>query len=144
MLLAEAKSLIERRLIKAERLKTLAGHHGYRNVANDLAGLAHIFKSEWEHLQGQTWLKASAIEVVSQLALRLTGAISDRMQPAEQRETALDNQARMFTLLYHAYDEICRCMHDLRWHQRDADELVPSFIRARESPEWAYRARARR
>ncbi|MGC4065216.1 MAG: hypothetical protein QM784_11330 [Polyangiaceae bacterium] len=44
MLLAEAKSLIERRLIKAERLKTLAGHHGYRNVANDLAGLAHIFE----------------------------------------------------------------------------------------------------
>jgi hypothetical protein len=131
LLLSEAKTLVLRQLIKGERLRILAGHHGYRNVAKDLAGLAQIFKSEWEHLQGQTWLKMSDIEAVSQLALKLTGAISDRRQPKEQLEAAIEIQARMFTLLYHAYDEIRRGIHHLRWHQRDADEIVPSFYSRR-------------
>jgi hypothetical protein len=73
----------------------------------------------------------SDIEAVSQLALKLTGAISDRRQPKEQLEAALEIQARMFTLLYHAYDEIRRGIHHLRWHQRDADEIVPSFYSRR-------------
>ncbi|MGC4063432.1 MAG: hypothetical protein QM784_02010 [Polyangiaceae bacterium] len=137
VLLADAKSLIERQLIKAERLKPLAGHHGYRNIANDLAGLAQIFKSEWEHIQSHTWLKPSDIEAVSQLALKLTGAIADRTQPSAQLEAAIDVQARMFTLLYDAYDEIRRGMHNLRWHYRDADDIVPSFY----SRVWKSKAR---
>ncbi|MGC4068900.1 MAG: hypothetical protein QM784_30505 [Polyangiaceae bacterium] len=105
ILLAEAKSLVTRKTIKEELLKELAGNHGYRNIAHDLAGLAHIFKTNWEAVKDQTGLKQAQIEEVDKLALRLTNAVAQREQSPEQVEAATDIRSRVFTLFCRAYDE---------------------------------------
>ena len=43
-------------------------------------------------------------------------------------------QARLFTLLCDARDELRRGIHYLRWHHRDAEEIAPSFHSRRRSP----------
>ncbi|MGC4069154.1 MAG: hypothetical protein QM784_31805 [Polyangiaceae bacterium] len=130
-LLAEARSLVERSLIKAELLKALVGHHGYRNVAHDLAGLAHIFAADWERLQEHTSLKRAELESVGQLALRLTGALAMRKRTPEETKAAKDIQLRMFTLLSRAYNEIRQGIQYLRRDRHVADEIVPSLYSGR-------------
>ncbi|MGC4070835.1 MAG: hypothetical protein QM784_40400 [Polyangiaceae bacterium] len=131
ILLAEAKSLVTRQTIKEELLKELAGNHGYRNVAHDLAGLAQIFKANWEAVKDQTGLKQAQIEEVDKLALKLTGAVAQREQSPEQVEAATDIRNRIFTLFCRAYDEIRSGIQYLRRNHDDADEIVPSLYSGR-------------
>jgi hypothetical protein len=131
ILLAEAKSLVARQYLKEELLKELAGNHGYRNVAHDIAGLAHIFKVSWNDIKDYTGIKQAQIEEVDKLALKLTGAVAQREQSPEQVEAATDIRNRMFTLFSRAYDEVRRGMEYLRWHNDDANEIVPSLYSGR-------------
>ena len=133
ILLAEAKSLVAREHIKEELLRELVGNHGYRNVARDLAGLAQIFKASWSDIKDLTGLKQAQIEEVDKLALKLTGAVAQREQSPEQVEAATDIRSRMFTLFNRTYDEVRRGIKYLRWHEGDADELVPSLYAGRQN-----------
>jgi hypothetical protein len=127
-LLAEAKSLVARECIKAELLKELAGNHGYRNIAHDIAGLAHIFKTYWDAVKDQTGIRQAQIEEVEKLALKLTDAVAQREQSPEQVEAATEIRARIFTLFCRAYDEVRYGMQYLRRHSKDTDEIVPSLF----------------
>jgi hypothetical protein len=127
ILLAEAKSLVAREYIKEELLKELVGNHGYRNVARDLAGLAQIFKATWGNIKDYTGIKPAQIEEVDKLALKLTGAVAQREHSPEQVDAATDIRGRMFTLFNRTYDEVRRGIKYLRWHEGDADEIVPSI-----------------
>jgi hypothetical protein len=131
VLLAEAKSLVARECIKAELLKELAGNHGYRNIAHDIAGLAHIFKTYWDAVKDQTGIRQAQIEEVEKLALKLTDAVAQREQSPEQVEAATEIRARIFTLFCRAYDEVRYGMQYLRRHSKDTDEIVPSLFAGR-------------
>jgi hypothetical protein len=131
ILLAEAKSLVARDVLRAEHLDALVGHQGFRNVARDLGGLAQIFQANWEHIKDETGLKLAKIEEVGQLALKLTGAIATRKRTPEEIKTAKDIRERMFTLLSGAYDAIRRAIQYIRGARQDADEIIPSLYSGR-------------
>jgi hypothetical protein len=131
VLLAEAKSLVAREYIKEDLLKELAGNHGYRNVAHDIAGLAQIFKANWDTVKDQTGIKQAQIEEVDKLALKLTGAVAQREQSPEQIAEATDIRNRIFTLFCLAYDEVRYGIQYLRRYKDDADEIVPSLYSGR-------------
>jgi hypothetical protein len=133
ILLAEAKSLVVRNHIKAELLKELSGYRGYRNVAHDVAGLAQIFKADWERIHEHTSLKREEIAGADQLALRLTGALGSRKRTPKETEAARDIQARMFTLLFRAYDGIRRAIQYVRGDDDAVDEIIPSLYSGRRS-----------
>jgi hypothetical protein len=131
ILLAEAKSLVERELIPAEHLDALIGHQGFRCVARDLGGLVQIFKVNWERIKDDTGLKRAKVDEVGQLALKLTGAIATRKRTPEEIQAAKDIRERVFTLFSGAYDTIRRAIQYLRGARHDADELVPSLYSGR-------------
>ena len=64
ILAAEAKSLVARAKLNGDLLKELTGVHGYKNVAQDLAGLARIFKSHWSQIESCSGLKQTDIAEV--------------------------------------------------------------------------------
>jgi hypothetical protein len=131
VLLAEAKSLVARKRIESELLNELSGYRGYRNVAHDVGGLAQIFKANWEQVQEHTGLKRTEIAEVAQLALRLTGALGMCKRTPKEIAAARDIQARVFTLLSHAYDDIRLAIQYLRGNPDDVDEFMPSLYSGR-------------
>jgi hypothetical protein len=133
ILAAEAKSLVARAKLNGDLLKELTGVHGYKNVAQDLAGLARIFKSHWSQIEGCSGLKQTDIAEVDKIALRLTGAVAKREQSPEKTAEATDVRLRMFTLVMRDYDEIRRAVQYLRWHDEDAEELAPSLYSGRQN-----------
>jgi hypothetical protein len=133
ILAAEAKSLVARAKLNGDLLKELTGVHGYKNVAQDLAGLARIFKSQWPQIEGCSGLKQADITEVDKIALRLTGAVAKREQSPEKTAEATDVRLRMFTLVTRDYDEIRRAVQYLRWHDEDAEELAPSLYSGRQN-----------
>jgi hypothetical protein len=131
VLLAEAKSLVARKRIEAALLEELSGYRGYRNVAHDIGGLAQIFKANWDQIQEHTGLKQAEIAEVAQLALRFTGALGMRKRMPKEIAAARDIQARVFTLLSRAYDDIRLAIQYLRGNRDDVDEFMPSLYSGR-------------
>jgi hypothetical protein len=131
ILLTEARSLVARKHLQGEQLKKLVSNHGYRRVARDLAGLAQIFKDNWERIKNDTGLKDTHVAEADKLAFKLTYAISKRVFSPEQISAARDIRARIFTLLYRAYEQLRRGVQYLRWQGDIAEKMIPSLYSGR-------------
>jgi hypothetical protein len=127
LLVAEATTLAQRRLIDGQRLKDLKGANGYRNLATDLFTLAAMVRDVWPTLGGKTTLQLAELDQAETLGDRLLTAVGQREQGPAVVATSAENRQRAFTLFINAYDEVRRAVTFLRWHEEDVEEIAPSL-----------------
>jgi len=84
LLVAEATTLSQRRLIDGQRLKELKGANGYRNLAVDLFTLAAMVREVWPTLGGKTTLQLSELDQAETLADKLLTSASKGL-PSSRR-----------------------------------------------------------
>jgi hypothetical protein len=144
-LLEEAAPLREDMLVAAEALahkgyldptsvKSIREGQGNIDKANDLVALAALFSREWGKVKNKTTVEWREVEQAAALGPKILVALGARDQPGVKAPNAGDpaqRRARAFTLFVRAYDECRRAVHYLRWHEDDADEIVPSLFATR-------------
>lgn len=129
LLLLDAKLLMSCGTLSAGLLRELSRTRGYKSVAFDLAKLSQLYRDNWELVQGRTGVREHEIEACRNLALTLVDAISRKEGKCPQVAAAMSIRQRMFVLLAGVYDELRRGVSYMRWHEGDADRLVPSLYR---------------
>jgi hypothetical protein len=127
LLVAEATTLAQRRLIDGQRLKDLKGANGYRNLATDLFTLAAMVRDVWPSLGGKTSLVLAELDLAETLGDRLLTAVGQREQGPAVVATSAENRQRAFTLFIKAYDNVRRVLTFLRWPEDDVEEIAPSL-----------------
>ncbi|HEU4535116.1 MAG TPA: hypothetical protein VFS00_13405 [Polyangiaceae bacterium] len=144
-LLAEAAPLRERLLWAAElhahygdvdaaRVAAIRSGVGHQDTANDLVELGVLFRSARAVLAGRTRVNDAEVARALELGMQLVDALGRRRVGTEGGETpsqAADDRVRAFWLFHDAYEESRRAMSHLRWHEGDADQLVPSLFSGR-------------
>lgn len=132
LLLAEVQLLISRGLLVSGLLKDFARTRGHKDVAFDLGGLAHLFRSNWDRLQGKTGVQEHDVEEAGRLALTLIDAMARSEQENRQAELqSASIRKRIFVLFTEAYDQLRRGVLYVRWKDAGAEKLVPSLYRGR-------------
>jgi hypothetical protein len=118
-------------LVHPATIKNYSGLNGYKNIATDLQIQGQILKDHWRQIEGKSAATQAEIEQAFKVAahlLRLTG--EKEQSPAVVASTA-DMRKRAFTLFTRAYDDARRVMLFLRWHEEDADTIIPSLYAGR-------------
>jgi hypothetical protein len=128
ILLAESKSLLARGLIDRRPIDGLKGGNGYTGVAQDIGALVEVLRDHADDASAKVMALVQEAEVVAE---SINSAIVKRGDQQSTVDAVSDERQRAFTLLCHAYDEARRAVTFLRWHEGDADTLVPSFYGGR-------------
>jgi hypothetical protein len=131
LLLSDATALAARGFIDGEKLKTLKGPHGYRNLAFDLFTLASLLRDNWDRIAGKTAVQTEELDQAETLADRLLTAVGMKEQQPVVAAESSDIRQRAFSLFVNAYDDARRAVSYLRWHQGDVDEVAPSLYAGR-------------
>ena len=127
MLLADATSLSNRKVIAADRLAGLQGAMGFKNQVTDLQQLVSIFEEHWARIQGISPVRREDLEAAEDAANALFVAMGQREQAPPAVTDAADVRQRAFTLFVRTYDELRRAISYLRWHEDDVDAIIPSL-----------------
>jgi hypothetical protein len=130
VLLTDADGLIQRGRVDAMRLHGLKNDASYRHLAFDLHILAQLFQGLPDS-SGPTTVSAKEIQRAEELAATILNLVGRRKDLRASVEKAADLRNRAFTLFARVYDETRRVVVYLRWHNGDADELVPSLYARR-------------
>lgn len=125
VLVAEATTLAQRRIIDGHRLQDLRGANGRHNLAVDLFTLASMVRKVWPAIAGKTSLHVAELDLAETLADKLLTAVGLCEHGPVIVATAADNRRRAYTLFIKSYDNARRVVHFLRWNDRDADDVAP-------------------
>ncbi|NUP10735.1 MAG: hypothetical protein HOW73_32220 [Polyangiaceae bacterium] len=127
LLVSDITALANRKLLDGERLKTLNGTHGYRNVGFDVLMLCAMLRENWDSVSGRTGVQTAEINEAEELADRLISAVGRREQGEAAVAEATEMRQRVFTLFMRTYEEVRRAITYLRWHDDDVDRIAPSL-----------------
>ena len=147
-LLEEGKPIREHLLLAAELLahkgyfdkrsvEAIRAGQGNLDAANDLVALSALFAAAWANIENRTTVTWEEVERAALLGPQILIALGERSMPMATEPGALtpnDRRQRAFTLFVRAYDECRRAATYLRWHEGDADELIPSLYGGRNVP----------
>ncbi|AKV02155.1 hypothetical protein AKJ09_08818 [Labilithrix luteola] len=127
VLLADAQALTKHELIGAKQLDELKGSTGYANVAADLGILVRVFRAGWDRIASKTAVTAEDLDKAEGLSEYLLRSTAQRAKKPDLLAAAAEDRQRAYTLVLRAYDEVRRGITYLRWHEGDADKIVPSL-----------------
>jgi hypothetical protein len=130
-LLADAQPLAGRGLINGARLSEVGKRVGYRNVAFDLLAVVSVLRERWAAIGGRTAIQLGELEQAEILADRLLTSVGVRDQAPVTLGVAAEERQKVFSLFVAAYNELRRAVFFLRFHEDDADRLVPSLYAGR-------------
>ncbi|HEU4534583.1 MAG TPA: hypothetical protein VFS00_10715, partial [Polyangiaceae bacterium] len=132
-LLVAAETLAHFGLLDRARVALLRSGAGHLDTAHDLIELAALFRERWGELASRTPLAKADVDRAAALGPELVAALGMRKLGTEGagETTPEADRARAFRLFARAYDECRRAVAYLRWHEGDADELVPSLFAMR-------------
>ncbi len=131
LMLSDATALANRGHISGDKLGTLKGPVGYRNVASDLLILTNMIRGNWKAVSTRTGVTEGELDRAEIICDQLINDIGVRqLAPAAVAAVALERQ-QSFTLFARAYDQVRRAVNYLRWVEGDADEIAPSFFAGR-------------
>ena len=147
-LLDEARPIREHLLLAAELLahkgyfdkrsvEAIRAGQGNLDTANDVVALSALFTAAWPTIENRTTVTWEEVERAAQLGPQILIALGERTMPAGPEAGAMnanDRRQRAYTLFARAYDECRRAAVYLRWHEGDADQLVPSLYSGRNAP----------
>src|SRR5262249_25645678 len=96
----------------------------------DLGALVEVLRDHADEVSPKLM---SRVGQADDAAESINAAIIDRGEQTSSVSVASDERQRAFTLLLRAYDNARRAVSFLRWHEGDADTLVPSLYTGRGS-----------
>ncbi len=126
-----ADSLVAAGLLDASSLQGARNPGGYHGMAMSLLGLCRVLRSSWTTFEGSTPLRASDLVEAQAAADRMVRALTARRVSPGVIAAASLTRHQTFTVFVRAYDEVRRAMAYLRWHEGDADAIVPSLYAGR-------------
>lgn len=130
LLMTDAQSLANRKLIDARNLEPARDIRGYQAILRSVLVLVSLLREAWPRIAAHTPLTTADIDAAERVAQQMTTALA-RRDHGVNRVPAAELRARALSLLIDRYDEARRMMTFLRWHQDDADSIVPSLWAAR-------------
>ena len=127
----DAVALAYRGLISAERLSEFKANVGYKGLAANLLGLAHLLRSNWDRIASKTALQLGELQSAERLAAQLAAALGSREQLTLNLAQVSAQRQRNFTLFARSYNQTRRAIGFLRWDYGDADQICPSLYAGR-------------
>ena len=103
----------------------------YAGLAHDLTALARFHQDNWDVVAHKTTTEPSDIQRALQIAGELLRVVAMQHTTVVERRSSALLRRQAFTLFANAYDELRHVVTFLRWHHRDAGELVPSLYNGR-------------
>lgn len=128
-LLVGAAALAHRGLVDADRVAEIRSGTGHIDMANDLVALAALYLEAWDSVKDKTAVELAEVNRAAELGPELLVALSVKdgpLTPPKGIDSA-EIRVRAFTQFSKAYDECRRAVGYLRWHQKDADAIAPTF-----------------
>ncbi len=130
LLVTDAGSLANRKLLDPKRLEAARDIQGYQALVDSTLVLVLVLRERWAELAAHTPLKLADLDRAETVAQRMSAAMGDR-DNGVSRAPAMELRARALSKLLQTYEEVRRMMTFLRWHQDDADAITPSLWAAR-------------
>jgi hypothetical protein len=128
---ADISAAIARGVIDPKSVDEYRGTVGYKVVANDLMITTQIVRAHWPSLAGRTFITEQELDEAETLGAELLTSIGQREQaPLRTTQASLTRQ-RAFTLFVNTYAEARRTVQYVRFHEGDADSIVPSLYAGR-------------
>ena len=125
VLLAEARSMIVRKVIPAQITRELTLGPGYKNLCVDVLQLVSAMREDWDVVEHETRIAMAYLENAEGLANELVTAVGLRDQAS--RSPAADLRQRAYTVLARTYGQVRQMITFLRWDDGDADRIAPAF-----------------
>jgi hypothetical protein len=120
--------------LDAEAVANIRRGTGHLDSANDLAQLPLLFRGARDKLAGRTPVTEAELDRAAELSNEIIEALGQRRVgtdgaalPSKEEEERL----KSFWLFHGVYEESRRAMTWVRWHEGDADLLVPSLFAGR-------------
>ncbi len=132
LLITDADSLANRKLLDAQRLEAARDIQGYQALIKSTLVVVNVLRDRWAGFVGYTPLTVADLDHAETAAQRMSAALGDR-DNGVSRAPAMELRARALSKLVRVYEEVRRMMTFLRWHQDDVDAITPSL--------WASRGR---
>jgi hypothetical protein len=130
-LLLSAEVLAIYGLVDAAHVASIRSGAGQLDTANDLTALARLFRAGGDAIFSKSPATRAEIDRAAVLGLQIIAALGRRKVGSDGERVPSrheDDRARAFRLVVRAYDEARRAVSFLRWHEGDADQLVPSLF----------------
>jgi hypothetical protein len=131
MLYSDAMALVYRGFLDGEQLRGVKTGPGHRPLALDLMAVSAIMRASWSELKAKTAVQPAELSRAEELAQRLLNAIGQRDGATASVAESASIRQRAFALFVRAYDEVRRAVIFLRWHEGDAETIVPSLYAGR-------------
>lgn len=115
-------------LIDGTRFDGLRTPVGFRDRVYALNAYTRAFRgADWNAIKAKSTLTDELLREAELICQRMTAIVGRREINPQKIAAMTDMRARMFTLVVSRYDELRRAAVFLRWHQGDADTVVPSL-----------------
>lgn len=129
--LDDLRALAAHGFIEASMLSGFGGTNSYRKLGQDLQGLSNLVHQRWASIQGRSALTLEAMDELAALGQSIMQAVGDQSRSTAETAEATRMRDKAYTLFVRSYDEARRAMQYLRWHEGDADEILPSLYAGR-------------
>ena len=126
LLFTDGEGLVNRALLDPLRLDAARDVQGYQALIRSVLVLVHVLRERLPQAKGRTPLTEADLDRAEENAQRMSAALGDR-ENGVSRAPALELRARAVSKLTRRYEELRRMMTYVRWHQGDADVIVPSL-----------------
>lgn len=130
-ILTSLTTLASYNVLDASSLARFGGSIAHRRVAQDLIGLRNLVHERWSDIAGRSMLTLDSTDEAMVLAESINQALGDRERAPAIASHAAKQRDKAFTLFASAYDEARRGVLFLRWHEDDADKILPSLYAGR-------------
>lgn len=132
ILLATAELLVMRNLLDSAKVQAIRSGAGHDDMATDLTELAALYNEAWPRVKNKG-VEKEEVEQAEKLGQELQSLLvlrkSDAAKLSPEETTA--QRDRAFALLARAYEENQRAVGYVRWHDKDADQIAPTLVRAK-------------
>jgi hypothetical protein len=130
LLITDAQSLANRKLLDPQRLDAARGTLSYRQLIHATLVLVALLREQWSTIEEHTPIKKADLDRTEEKATRMLTTLGEREQGAT-RVPAAEMRLRALTDLVRRYDEVRRMVSYLRWREGDADDIAPSLYARR-------------
>ncbi len=131
VLTTELELMVLRGLLPKDSVR-LEGSTSFNSMVEDVRAIATVFLANWDAIGAALGGKSDHIEAALVAADQLVAALAQADQIQEKTKAATQIRNAAWTLAYKAHRELERAIAHLRFHEGDAEVIVPSlFVRAK-------------
>ncbi len=127
-LLVSELELVQLRGIISNTAIKLQGTTSYLAMAQDVRAITSAFLASWDQVGPQIGGNIQAVNDAMVLADKLIGAVAEAAEIKEKLKGAALTRLAAWTLAVHSYRELQRGISYIRFHNDDAEQIVPSLF----------------